>query len=144
MGSIQLCEYFRSQMSDEHAILSHRAHIQGNEQRFRAKVSTISGLLPESSTGIFLSCKLLSYSSNNSGQKCDLNCCSVVEAQARKVDKHSGKVPTSSSCSAWSKNGNSTLALSALMMHCIFLEGYQTGMLPRRAPGVRLGGDERM
>ena len=40
-----------------------------------------------------------------------------------------------------SKKANSTLALSALMMHCIFLMGYQTGILPRRAPGVRLGGD---
>jgi hypothetical protein len=30
------------------------------------------------------------------------------------------------------------------MMHCIFLEGYQTGILPRRAPGVRLGGERRI
>src|SRR5712692_509389 len=51
---------------------------------------------------------------------------------------------TSSSCSAVSKKGNSTFVLSALMMQCIFLEGYQTGILPRRAPGVRLGGEERM
>src|SRR5713101_3188961 len=51
---------------------------------------------------------------------------------------------TSSSCSAVSKKGNSTFVLSALMMQCIFLEGYQTGILLRRAPGVRLGGEERM
>src|SRR6266487_3717024 len=51
---------------------------------------------------------------------------------------------TSSSCSAVSKKGNSTFVLSALMIHCIFFEGYQTGILPRRAPGVRLGGEERM
>src|SRR5260370_42155861 len=50
----------------------------------------------------------------------------------------------SSSCSAASKKGNSTLVLSAFTMHCIFLLGYQTGILPRRAPGVRLGGDERI
>src|SRR5229473_2226633 len=50
----------------------------------------------------------------------------------------------SSSCSAASKKGNSTLALSAFTMHCIFLLGYQTGILPRRAPGVRLGGDVRI
>src|SRR5260370_7763667 len=51
---------------------------------------------------------------------------------------------TSSSCSAVSKKGNSTFVLSALMIQCIFFEGYQTGILPRRAPGVRLGGEERM
>src|SRR5437588_11299888 len=51
---------------------------------------------------------------------------------------------TSSSCSAVSKKGNSTFVLSALMMHCIFLEGYQIGIFPRRAPGVRLGGDVRI
>src|SRR5258708_21446010 len=51
---------------------------------------------------------------------------------------------TLSSCSTCSKKANSTLWLSALMMHCIFLEGYQIGILPRRAPGVRLGGDLRI
>src|SRR5260370_42196530 len=51
---------------------------------------------------------------------------------------------TSSSCSAVSKKGNSTFVLSALMIQCIFFEGYQNGILPRRAPGVRLGGEERM
>src|SRR5258708_12789505 len=51
---------------------------------------------------------------------------------------------TLSSCSTCSKKANSTLWLSALMMHCIFLEGYQIGIFPRRAPGVRLGGDVRI
>src|SRR5258708_37776598 len=51
---------------------------------------------------------------------------------------------TLASCSTCSKKANSTLWLSALMMHCIFLEGYQTGILPRRALGVRLGGDVRI
>src|SRR5436305_6430763 len=51
---------------------------------------------------------------------------------------------TSSSCSAVNKKGNSTFVLSALMMHCIFLEGYQTGILPRRARGVGVGGEERI
>src|SRR5216683_4225568 len=51
---------------------------------------------------------------------------------------------TSSSCSTWSKKANSTLWLSALTICCIFLLGYQTGILPRCAPGVRLGGEERI
>jgi len=41
------------------------------------------------------------------------------------------------------QKGKFDLRLSALMMHCIFLEGYKQAFA-RRAPGVRLGGEFRM